>query len=125
MKSVSEYRADLFVLASEFKTEDAEELARIDTLIQWAIDKYSRSHPSHADFDQIIILHVAAQLRKSQLNAANSKGYSSVRSGSESVTFYSASSKDGNSYADDLKELLGGESGGLRQFANYTGGTQA
>lgn len=119
MKTVAEYRDDLFVIAPEFLTEDTDELTRIDTLIEMAIEDYSSTLPK---FDRVIVYAVAAQLRDNQLNAANSKGYSSVKAGTESVTYYSASGKEGNSYKIKLEELLGGAAVSARQFASHLGG---
>lgn len=119
MKTVAEYKADLFIIAPEFITEDIDALARIDTLIEMAIEDYDSSL---AKFDRVIVYAVAAQLRDSQLNASNSKGYSSVKAGTESVTYYSASGKEGNPYKVKLEELLGGKISSVRQFAAHLGG---
>lgn len=120
MKTVAEYRADLFVIASEFKTEDADELTKIDMLIGMAIEDYPASLPK---YDRIVVYRVASQLRAAKLNAANVSGYQSVRAGSESVTYYSGSSIEGNTYLDELNKLLGvTDDGARRLFGARLGG---
>lgn len=119
MKTVAQYRADLFVIAPEFKTTDPGKLADIDTLIGMAMADYDQNHPK---YDRIVVYKVASQLRIARLAEANTTGYSSVRAGNESVTMHSGSSIEGNPYLMELNSLLGTDgSAGRVKFAQWMG----
>lgn len=126
MKTVAEYKQDLFVIAAEFQTDDAGKLERINSLINMALQDYSHLQGLR-NFDRIIVYAVASQLRESALNAANTSGYSSVKAGTESITMHSATGLEGNSYKAKLEELLpnGSQQTGRRSFGAHMGGVRS
>jgi hypothetical protein len=112
-------RQAIFDIDSSLKTEDAEELARIDRLI----DAHSTGNASHRKFQDIVMLKTGALLVRDKVKKAMESvnpllaaGVSSIRVESQSINFRapgssgsagkSGSSGPSNEFQDRLDAIM-------------------